>query len=529
MTPDEAQGLLGRWNALEASEQSEAGRLALDAIDRSYASSAWEWAVDLVVTLDEATNSIRPFPAKEKAFGRELFQQFDAEKWVVLPKSRREFASWLAAIWLVHRARYSPVFAGFWSSANEDRAALAVQDRCVFIEENLRMPELRRKLDKHRTAKGLVGRANWSAHSYIYAIPAGGDVLRGPTPSAVVQDEFDFQPDADKAQQAAVPLIRDGLTKFIQITTSNGPAAPVARHCKEIGFIRWEGHNRKPGTLLTKYRSNRGAVIIPLHYSLDEAHDEAWVAATRAACSTENEFAREYEIDFGSWVGALAYPNFSNANRGRGYVVNPDLPICLCVDFNVQPMIWAVGQVVNGRPRAIQQIKIADNATVEKMVRIFRDTYPTHELPVRVYGDASGNNRTAQTAQSDYDLMRLAFKGYGAQLEFYIPSKNPGVKVRLAAVNRALRGDQGVPWLTADEDDCPDLIQDWLECAMNKDGTDLLKVWKPTDPYHERTHISDAVGYWIWREWAVATEAQTPLEKRKLPEQKPVLYGDLAD
>lgn len=479
--------------------------------------------------MDEATLQIRDFPA-DKGYVREALEAIEELKWVVFPKSRRRFASWLAAIYLVWAARYRQVMAGFWQSANEDRAALMIEKRCAWVEKNLKTAELRRQTREIRTAKGTIGRIEYGPNSYLWAIPAGGDTIRSATPSIIVGDEYDFQPDADKALQATVPLVLDGKTKFIQITTSNGPRYPVARICKEIGFIRWQGRAQVgPGKILDRYPSPRGATVIPIHYSHDTDCGPDYADEARAACTTENEYLREYEIDFGSWVGALAYPNHSPVNRVSGYVVNPDLPLCLACDFNVQPMVWNYGQIVGGRPRAIGQIKIDNNATVEAMVREFRNRFPAHRAEVRVYGDATGRAR-GQTAKSDYDLIALAFRGYSAPVVFFVPPDNPGVRNRINAVNRALKGADGVPLFTYDPEGCPDLEADFLEVAWRQDGRDLLKVYDPTDPYSERTHSSDGIGYWIWREFSIADElAAESARARPKPRPRPgrpVLIGD---
>lgn len=242
LTVEAALPLIDHLDALPAEERHRLERLALNAANARYRASIWDFACEQVQTVDETEGKILPWP-RQKAYLREVLETMHAVPWTVWPKSRRMLLSWAAAVECVHLARYSPNVAVFWQSANEDRAAFAVDKRCAFLESNLRSAPIRRRFKATRTAKGLVGRIEY-AHpegaSYIWAVPEGGDVLRSLTPSLIVQDELDFQPSAADAVRATVPLLENKV-RLIQITTSNGPRWPVAQMAKEIGFIRWEG------------------------------------------------------------------------------------------------------------------------------------------------------------------------------------------------------------------------------------------------------------------------------------------------
>jgi hypothetical protein len=65
-----------------------------------YARDPWAWACDLVLTQDEADQTVKPFPRLE--YVRELLELLRREPLVALPKSRRMFVSWLLPIWCVH-------------------------------------------------------------------------------------------------------------------------------------------------------------------------------------------------------------------------------------------------------------------------------------------------------------------------------------------------------------------------------------------------------------------------------------------
>lgn len=280
---------------------------------------------------------------------------------------------------------------------------------------------------------------------------------------------------------------------------------------------------------LRRYPSPRRCWVVPIHWSLDPAKTPTWAEEARQKYPSERAWAMEMEIDFGSWIGARAYSSFSAVNRAKGLEVQGDLPICLCCDFNVQPQIWAVCQIHRGLPRAIEQIKIGTDATSEAMVREFRNRWPAHRAEVKVYGDASGKAR-GQTGKTDYQLIELAFRGYSAPVSFMVPDTNPSIRDRINTVNRCLKGRDGSPLLLVDEEKCPDLIADFQEVAWRADGKDLLKVWDYDDPYHERTHISDAIGYFLCREFSIGVELSASARPKKVrPLRYGRLIGDVAD
>jgi hypothetical protein len=106
---------------------------------------------------------------------------------------------------------------------------------------------------------------------------------------------------------------------------------------------------------------------------------------------------------------------------------------------------------------------------------------------------------------------------------------NPREKDRINAVNLKLKGIDGRAGLRVDVDGCPDLVRDFAEVALRPDGAGVLKIRDRGDPYHERTHASDGVGYLIGREWPTVDEAHRAMTKPKPrpPRQYGRLLGEL--
>lgn len=275
-------------------------------------------------------------------------------------------------------------------------------------------------------------------------------------------------------------------------------------------------------SVLKLYRSPRGFAVVPVHYTHDpEKNTPEWLLNARKGYADPSDWAREMEIDFSAHVGAPCYPQFSRGKHLRkGLPYYDQKPLVLFEDFNVAPMCWGVGQVVNGQRYVLRTFSM-NPATTEGMVAKFRDFYPDHAAGLIVYGDASGNARghQGQVSRTDYQIQELEFRGYPSAIEFRVPVKNPAVKARVHAVNRAFYAADGQPGVYIDAENCPELIADCTEVVWKPDGKDILKVSNPEDPYSQRTHISDAFGYWIAREWPVGDEKarvmpQTAYRKR---------------
>lgn len=275
-----------------------------------------------------------------------------------------------------------------------------------------------------------------------------------------------------------------------------------------------------------------GWALLPIHYSHDPDKDEVWAARQRASYLSEADFEREMNLDITRASAPMAYWNYSRQLHVRNDLIyNPMLPLCLCCDFNVGLMVWEVAQIVQGVPRVIAEIAM-EPGVVPSLVQEFRTRWPAHPGGVRVYGDASGNARSTHDAKSDYDLMRLAFRAYASPVEFRVPPANPGVRARLNSVNALLRSEDGdVRLLVADT--CKELLADFEEVERDASSAsqEIRKSSKPDDPYSRRTHASDALGYFIAREWPVVEQVDEAEPKKKKPAQpdysRSALPGDM--
>lgn len=206
-----------------------------EVLNRLYSKDPWQWAVDCVHTQDEATQKLTPFPA-DKLYVRDLFCALDEEQRLVIPKSRRMFVSWAVATWVLHRIRFYPFNAVYWQSLDETKAAYVVDSRIKFMEDNLD-PMFRRKYQAVKTKTGQVGKLIFDS-SFVLAIPQGDDKIRSFTPSILVCDEIEHQPEGPDAVKAALSTVEKDA-KIILIGTSDGPGKPIAKICEGVGFYNY--------------------------------------------------------------------------------------------------------------------------------------------------------------------------------------------------------------------------------------------------------------------------------------------------
>ncbi len=288
--------------------------------------------------------------------------------------------------------------------------------------------------------------------------------------------------------------------------------------------------------LLKPFKSPTGFSIVPVHYTYDpDKISPEWMLQEQAKYRRESVdwqkvWDREMELDFTSVSGSPAYPNFRDMNLRSDMELFEDLPLCLCCDFNVEPMIWEIAQIqfIGGDrvPVFLDEIMISPG-TVDEMVEEFRNRYPSHPAEIWVYGDSTGAGRSYQTARSGYDLIRLAFRGYASPLRFRVPPKNPDQRDRLNAFNLKLRDPEGQARCFVSKERCPHLIKDFREVVTKEDGTRIVKVSKRENPYFWRTHASDAAGYFVYREWPVRQEVIKAMPKRRRRPQYRRILGEM--
>ena len=196
--------------------------------------------------------------------------------------------------------------------------------------------------------------------------------------------------------------------------------------------------------------------------------------------------------------GARCYSSFSpQLNVYDQHDIDERRPLCWTWDFNVEPMVSLIGQRTKGVFKVHHEL-ILEEGNISEMCDLFKRTHPKHRAEIWLYGDASGKARSAQTRMSSYQIILQEMKDYPAPIRMKVLEKNPSITDRINSVNVACRGVGGAINLELDPS-CGELIDD-LEQVVTDGKQGIKKTFNKKDPYYRRTHMSDALGYWVYLE-----------------------------
>ncbi|NCC41899.1 MAG: hypothetical protein EOM21_21315 [Gammaproteobacteria bacterium] len=185
---------------------------------------------------------------------------------------------------------------------------------------------------------------------------------------------------------------------------------------------------------------------------------------------------------------------------------NPNQPICLCCDFNVNPLAWVVAQISS--VGSLKTINVIDeiylkNATTLEGCNEFKTRYPNHKAGIYLYGDATGKQRSTQSNVSNYQIIENELGRYG--IKNLVPRSNPSERDRVNAVNGMICNSKGFRRVYVNPK-CKHLTRD-LEQVSYKDGTTSIDKTRSL----ELTHISDAFGYMVESEFSLIRSITTGL------------------
>ena len=201
----------------------------------------WAWLCDQAQTQDEAMQRQRPWPERSQ-LTQEMVHAICTTRLLQLPKSRRRFASWaVSAVWW-WRARFHPYSLWLIQSLDEGKAGVLIEERVLFMEENLRERVFHRPAHTLKGAKGWTTQASWKqwGGGTILAVKEGGDAARSYTLSGIFLDEVEFQPHAPDAFRAMTPLLEEKKnTWVVAVSTMNGPGGQMAGYLLDVGFTQF--------------------------------------------------------------------------------------------------------------------------------------------------------------------------------------------------------------------------------------------------------------------------------------------------
>lgn len=220
------------------------------------------------------------------------------------------------------------------------------------------------------------------------------------------------------------------------------------------------------------------------------------IAAARATMD-ELTFRQEYEASFVTFQGLVYYPFTSEDNvmpcRHR---YNPDAPLYLALDFNVEPGTATVIQEYDHMTHVIGEIHIPRDSNTPRVCRKFIEVWGKHKSGVHVYGDATGGARgTAKVHGSDWDLVKAELRrAFPGRVTLHVPRSNPRERVRVNAVNARICAADGTRRLFVDPC-CKRTIKDFRSVKVLAGSAG--EIDKRSDS--SISHLTDGLGYYIER------------------------------
>ena len=212
-------------------------------------------------------------------------------------------------------------------------------------------------------------------------------------------------------------------------------------------------------------------------------------------------------------AGGECYKSFNyNTNTGD-YSYDPNLPLHLSFDFNVNPYmscgIWQIhphstspspSERAGERLLLIEEVclRSPDNTT-RGICNYIRDKYKQHASTSYIYGDPNGMKQDTRTEKGYNDYFIIKQELAALKPTFRISTKAPSVHVRISFMNALFAKTINGLELGIDKK-CTNTINDFLYIKEQSDGT--KQKLKATDPITGITsekygHMSDSAEYFI--------------------------------
>ena len=203
----------------------------------------------------------------------------------------------------------------------------------------------------------------------------------------------------------------------------------------------------------------------------------------------EKTFRQEYEGSFEGFQG-LAYYTFGAHNVDNSIQYDSNLPVCVGMDFNVNPMTAALGHIKHNTYHQFGEIYLNNSNTYDmrdELLRMYKNP-----KSVIIFPDSTGKAEKSNATRSDLEIL------WQAGFEVRAKNKNPFVKDRVNAMNSLLKSQNGSTRYKLNAENCKHTLRDFHQVERSDDG----KLDKDQETSGLK-HITDALGYLVEYNWPV--------------------------
>ena len=240
--------------------------------------------------------------------------------------------------------------------------------------------------------------------------------------------------------------------------------------------------------------------------SLDSNPNKAFVDAYKATLEGLTDQYDKARLLYGDWyaapkTGGEFYKDFTVDANTKAVYYDPDAPLHISFDFNVNPYMTAtIHQLTGGRSWQIDEITLkTPRNTTRHICQEIKTRYANHSAGVFIYGDPSGKaqDTRSEKGHNDYSVIMGELADY--QPTQRVSSKAPSVVMRGRFINSVFAGRiEGLEIVIGDQ--CKETIADYTQVKEAADGTKVKA--KAKDPktgvtYEKYGHTSDANDYYI--------------------------------
>lgn len=181
-----------------------------------------------------------------------------------------------------------------------------------------------------------------------------------------------------------------------------------------------------------------------------------------------------------------AYNYFDRDKHVKPITQNAALTQILMFDFNRSPACATIGQLSSKTIEVYKEFYLLNSDTFQLAIAVAKELVKRKIGYVVVFGDATGNNHTANSKQTNWQIVFKELKEHGIRTRQGFKASNPAVVDRVNSVNLAFMNNDLII-----DPSCRELIKDWESMQWRTNG-DLDKRDL------KRSHLSDGVGYAVW-------------------------------
>lgn len=204
--------------------------------------------------------------------------------------------------------------------------------------------------------------------------------------------------------------------------------------------------------------------------------------------------------------------NYRHEVNTRPIHYDPDLPLHLTCDFNVDPMCWELAHITQNKAFFFDELT-RENTYTRECANEFIERYGKHKGKIIINGDASGDYRNAQSQYTNYAIILQVLREHfgkddegNERVTLEIRDGNPPIISRINAFNQKVKTNKGIIEIFVDPK-CKKLLYN-IDYLKFKQGTSEIDL--PTQKEIEQDpdlkylgHPFDAASYLVEYYWAI--------------------------